>query len=228
NLSSEFDQLMDRLAAEPAVMPANDPATGEPFVLTETDLAMGVHSALLQHDYFGWLPGGIHAAYEKDWGTFVQLAQSMNAGSGANEELAMKWVIQCSESWARFDPAATKRNGAGSYLVDAEVAIAEQQGAVCAALPHGVVEANDGEAVASDVPVLLLVGEADPQNPPSNTADASRDLPNSRRVVVPGEGHGVAQLGCLPGVVTAFIEAGTADGLDVSCVQSMDPPRFQI
>lgn len=228
NLEAELDAVLDRLAAAPETMPITDPATGEPFVLTADDLTLGVHSALLQSNYIGWLPTAIHAAYAQDWQEFARVAEALGDSGGSEENLAMTWAIRCSEAWARFDPAATATNGAGSYLGDAEAAIAEAQAATCAVLPKGVVADNDAEPVISDVPVLLLVGEADPQNPPANTADSAKELSNSLRVIVPGQAHGVAHLGCLPGVVTAFIEAGSVDGLDVACVDAMEPPTFQV
>jgi hypothetical protein len=35
-------------------------------------------------------------------------------------------------------------------------------------------------------------------------------------------------VGCLPGVIDAFVAAGSVDGLDTSCVASMAPPPFQL
>lgn len=66
--------------------------------------------------------------------------------------------------------------------------------------------------------MLLILGDADPQNPPANVADAPRELPNSLTVVLPGHAHTVGNLGCMPSIIEAFVQAGTVDGLDVSCV----------
>ena len=94
-------------------------------------------------------------------------------------------------------------------------------------LPAGVVPANDAKAMRSDVPALFVVGEADPQDPPANIADAPKDLPSSLTVVVPGQAHTVGHLGCMPAVISSFIEAGTTAGLDVSCVATGVPlPPF--
>ncbi len=93
-----------------------------------------------------------------------------------------------------------------------------------AAAPPGVVPANDAEPVRSSVPILLLVGEADPQDPPDNVVDSGRTMPESLTVVVPGHGHGVAHRGCLPDVIAAFLEAGTTRGLDTSCATSGGVP----
>jgi fermentation-respiration switch protein FrsA (DUF1100 family) len=139
----------------------------------------------------------------------------------------MSAVIRCSEAWARFDPAETARLAAGSYLADAEIAAATNQAETCGLVPRGVVPANDGQPVRSSVPVLLTVGSADPQDPPANIADASVELPASRTVVVPGEGHTVAHLGCLPALITEFFASGSAEGLDTACAAtSVTLPAF--
>jgi hypothetical protein len=59
-------------------------------------------------------------------------------------------------------------------------------------------------------------------------ADAGTELPNSLEVVAPGQGHIVGNLGCLPEVVAAFIDAGTIDGLDTTCAGDMLPPPFRL
>ena len=78
----------------------------------------------------------------------------------------------------------------------------------------------------SEVPVLLLNGAEDPQDPPSNVADAGAELPNSLAIAVPALGHTVGHLGCLPSIVAAFFEAGSVDGLDTSCIDEMMPTPF--
>lgn len=175
------------------------------------------------------IPSLIHSAYEGDW---ERIGQVVSAGAvyedSDDDQLVMSAVIRCSEAWARFDPLETARHGAGSYLGDAEVAAANAQAAICGQLPLGVTPPKDGEAVTSDVPVLLVLGEADPQNPPSNVADAPKELPNSLTVIVPGQAHTVSHLGCMPAVISSFVEAGSVEGLDVSCVATGVPvPPFQ-
>jgi hypothetical protein len=61
----------------------------------------------------------------------------------------------------------------------------------------------------------------------SNVADAPKDFPNSVTVVVPGQAHRVAHLGCMPSIVDSFIEAGSVKGLDVTCAATGVPlPPF--
>ena len=129
----------------------------------------------------------------------------------------MSSVIRCSEAWARYDPAEVLRTGATSYDLDAQLAAAQNQAMSCPYVPKGVVPADDAAPVRSDLPVLLILGQADPQDPLANVAQAPVDMPNSLTVVVPGEGHTVGHLGCMPQMVSAFIVAGTTKGLDTTC-----------
>ena len=77
----------------------------------------------------------------------------------------------------------------------------------------------------ADAPTLVLSGSHDPVTPPQFGAEAARHLPNSLHVVVPGC-HGVQGAGCMPQIVRAFLESGSVEGLDVSCVEQMSMPPF--
>jgi hypothetical protein len=75
------------------------------------------------------------------------------------------------------------------------------------------------------VPLLVLAGGADPQDPIGNLPGLRRAFPNSRAVVVPGQGHAIGQLGCLGELVGRFVDRGTARGLDTRCVsRTLLPP----
>jgi hypothetical protein len=58
--------------------------------------------------------------------------------------------------------------------------------------------------------------------------NAEREIPNSLTLIVPGAGHTVGHLGCLPKVVTEFIQRGSAAGLEVGCVKDYQPPPFEV
>ena len=229
DLRTEFDQVMKRVSKRPVTTSISHPWTGEPIVIDAPTFAAAVHSGLVAETVIADLPRLIHAAYLDRWDQIGQ-AIALTAGpmSADTSQLVMSFVIRCSEAWARFDPAETARSGAGSYLRDVEVAIAEAQATACAYAPKAVVPADDEKAVRSDVPVLLILGGADPQNPPANVADAPRELPNNRTLVLPGHAHTVGNLGCMPSIIDSFVRAGTVDGLDVSCVSTGVPlPPFR-
>jgi pimeloyl-ACP methyl ester carboxylesterase len=138
----------------------------------------------------------------------------------------MNWSILCSEAWARSDQARIAAASADSYFGEVATQRARDFDLGCSLLPTAFVPPNDAAPLRSDIPVLLLNGSEDPQDPPANVSDAPVELPNSLSIVAPAQGHTVGHLGCLPDVVAAFIAAGSVDGLDTACVQEMSPPPF--
>jgi pimeloyl-ACP methyl ester carboxylesterase len=98
--------------------------------------------------------------------------------------------------------------------------------ATCARWPAGVVDADMKEPLTSNVPTLILSGEEDPITPPAYGHLVAEGLPNSRHIVAPGQGHGVFSRGCIPGLITEFVETGTPAELDVSCVDRLQPMPF--
>jgi fermentation-respiration switch protein FrsA (DUF1100 family) len=152
-------------------------------------------------------------------------ATSSDPADGADRKL-MFWSIVCSEGWARLDPATVAREGAGSYALGYYRSWARSTALACGFAPKAALLPGDAAPVRSDLPVLLINGAEDPQDPPSNVADAPTELPNSLELSPAGLGHVVGYMGCLPDVVGAFLEAGSVEGLDTSCVAEMTPPPF--
>ena len=97
---------------------------------------------------------------------------------------------------------------------------------MCSLWPRGAIPADFRQPVSSTVPVLLISGEADPVTPPANADEVAQTLPQSLRLVVPGQGHNVIYRGCLPQVAADFVKSGTAQGLDTACVQDIRPLPF--
>lgn len=64
----------------------------------------------------------------------------------------------------------------------------------------------------------------------SNLTAVPSQEPNSRIVVIPAPEHVAGHPGCGPAVIATFVDAGTADGIDTSCVaQDAAPsPTFRL
>jgi pimeloyl-ACP methyl ester carboxylesterase len=225
NLEAELEAAMTRLSNHPVETDVPDPS-GVPVVVDAESLAGQVHNLILSHRS-GDVPNLVHRTAEGDLDPLIALIleSAREPDPTAN---AMFLSIMCSEPWATFRPAAVADLGAGSYYTSSMLQSARSNQFACQFVDPGVVLPNDGDPVRSDVPVLLLNGSEDPQDPPANVADAATELPNSLEVVAPGQGHTVGHLGCLPQVVAAFIEAGTVEGLDTACVSELLPPPFDL
>ena len=96
----------------------------------------------------------------------------------------------------------------------------------CDFWPRGDVDASYYAPVTSDVPALIFSGELDPLTPPSWAEAAARTLSRARHIVVPGAGHGASGAGCAPRLLQEFLDRGSADGLDDSCLKGLARPPF--
>jgi pimeloyl-ACP methyl ester carboxylesterase len=174
------------------------------------------------------IPSLVHATAAGDDAPLAEAyADHVSEELGSVSRLAMFWVIQCSEPWARYGVAATARASGGSYFEHVAIARARFFRRVCAVVPKGLVPARSGHPPRTRVPVLLLAGGADPQDPPENLAGWRSSFPNGRLVVALGVGHGAVEHGCLPLVAAAFVDRGTARGLDTSCARRIRLPPFE-
>jgi pimeloyl-ACP methyl ester carboxylesterase len=195
-----------------------------PVVLRRDDVAWTVAALSETADDAATIPYTVDAAARGD---YTPLARAYSGALGPDLDrrarLAMFWVTLCSEAWAGFDPDATARAGAGSYLAAAAVARARLFRQACRVVPKGRVPSAAHSSASTKAPVLLLAGGADPLDPAANLRGWRRAFPNGRLVVVPGVGHGTIEYPCVQGLVARFIADGSADGLDTACRVSLPP-----
>ena len=227
NLATEWSTLVAAFAKGVTV---TDPSSGTTGVADLATVGPSLHNALMTEAAAVQLPLAIHLAYQGRWDQGNQLVPSSDAAPNAGPTLLMKDEILCSEAWARFDPAEVDRNDAGSYATPFVRAWAVGEATLCHYLPKGVVPTDDAAPVRTDIPVLWLAGDADPQDPPSNLAGVQSQEPDSRIVVMPAQEHVVGHLGCGPALIARFLDAGTAAGLDTTCMaQGAAPaPTFHL
>ena len=226
-LAGEWSTLAKRLATG-ASTNVTDPATGKAVVADLLGIGPSLHDALRTGAAAAQVPLAIHLAFEDRWDLATQLVPPVQRAEARCSLMAEE--ILCSEGWARFDPVEVARIGAGSYALPMDLANAHGRAVLCRLLPKGVVPADDAAPVRTTIPVLWLTGDGDPQDPPANLEAVPSQQPNSTIVVMPAQEHVVGHLGCGPAVIAAFIDAGTGDGLDTSCVaQGAAPsPTFRL
>lgn len=201
-----------------------EPDSNQPMVATLDQVGPGLHQALLDPATASRLPLAIHLAHEGQW---AQVAAAFPAPTGGGDWLAMSEIIMCSEAWAQFDPAEVQRLGNGSYLLSTQLAEAAARAQRCAVLPAGVVPANDAAPVTTELPILWLAGDGDPQDPPANLTSIPSQQPNAHIVVMPAQQHTVGHSGCGPQVIADFVNAGSADDLDATCFEQTAVPGLR-
>lgn len=218
---AQFDALLEKLDAEPQEVSLPNPTTGQPDTITLTRAAAGltVRMMLYSSEYTALVPLVIDQAAAGDWTPLA--AQYMLTFQSLDESIAdgMYMSVLCSEDAPFYGSQAAEM--ANNFSI--EVSAIQQQ---CELWPHKIQPDELRGPVQSDVPALLMSGEADPVTPPEYAAQVAQSLPNSRQIVLSGMGHNVMYRGCMPRVINDFLESGSAAGLDVSCAENIQPDPF--
>jgi pimeloyl-ACP methyl ester carboxylesterase len=225
NVRSEFETLMQQLEASSAEVTLPHPTTGEQVTVTLDSATVAMTVRLLSYaaETVALIPLLIHAASE---GNYVPItAQSLVTSNDLTQSIStgLNASVLCAEDAPFITPEAAAEANMDTYLGDLQT---EQLEVMCGIWPHGAIGGDFKSPVASDVPVLLLSGEADPVTPPANGDKAAQTLSNSLHLVAPGQGHNVIFRGCIPNLAADFIESGSVQGLDTVCVNDIKPMPF--
>jgi pimeloyl-ACP methyl ester carboxylesterase len=197
----DLDSLIAKWNEEPVLPPTSERISGN-------GLAGVVQQMTLVSATAAYIPLVVSRAALGDYGPL-----SHYAGSGGLTRSMMYWSIMCNEPWVGLDSTGPWH----SYLDGLTADQLTLSRTVCGYLPLRAEAPADWVRPQSRVPLLALVGGADPQDPIGNLPGLRQALPNSRVVTVPGQGHGVGQLGCLGALVGRFVDRDTVKGLDSSC-----------
>lgn len=223
NIKEEFKQLLDRLDKEPVKVTMRHPVTAENIDITLDRKQLGFVLQILSYEpeTAALIPLLLHSAYQ-DGSYNLLLAQALTSQQGLSSSISdgLYLSVLCAED-APFYPAENPEEK-NVYLINP----APQMSSICKAWNTPAVSAAFKQPVASDRPVLLLTGEADPITPPANALAAAQSLPNSLTVVAPGMGHAVFTRGCFPKIMADFINNGGTNGLDTTCVEKIKPQPF--
>jgi pimeloyl-ACP methyl ester carboxylesterase len=203
------------LRKAPATLQVRDALTGEPR--SRTFGAEELRQVLFAFSYAAestaLLPPLLHAAAGGDLGPLAGALQIVSGELEASIARPMQLSVVCAEDVPFYDTKQPpERRWFGSQVRDQFLRL-------CSAWPVKAVAASFHDRVKSDVPALLLSGQADPVTPPRWAELLLQDLPRARHLVLAGQGHGVLFRGCTSRLAAAFVEAGTADGLEVACLE---------
>jgi pimeloyl-ACP methyl ester carboxylesterase len=96
----------------------------------------------------------------------------------------------------------------------------------CDVWPKGERPPDFRAALSGDVPVLAISGEFDPVTPPRYGDEVIKSLLKGRHLVLPGQGHNVIGVGCMPKLFAQFVAKADASALDANCLKrlSATPP----
>ncbi len=171
------------------------------------------------------IPLVLHQAAQGDYRSLGEMAYIFGATvTGGSRGLYLS--VTCAEDVAFIREEEIPAAVAGTFLGDFRI---RRQLAACKEWPAAKLGPDFLQPVVSDVPVLALSGENDPATPPENGERVVRHLNWGRLIVVPHRAHGVVGVegsACVVGVITQFIEVGSAEKLDTGCIERMSAVPF--
>jgi pimeloyl-ACP methyl ester carboxylesterase len=231
-LRADWDALWRSLDAAPWIVPAERSPDGTEAVFDAEFIASGLHDLLFVATTHTRIPLVVHTlgAADDKAGALIAIAQAYpdTTRPGSGDELMLEYLIRCNEPWARYEPDRVVGTDSFEYAHVRNDAARWQS--VCAFIP----DTGDNTAPAapppSDVPVLALNGEEDPQDPPANMISALTIWPNSLALTVPGQGHDIdpTTATCIIPLIQSFIDHGTTTNLDTTCLSQLPVPTFDL
>lgn len=223
-LAHRVRALLIKLEAAPVKQRVVHPRTGadEEIEVGARVVASIVFSALYSPLTASIVPSLISRAERNDFQGLLALAFAGEAAAD-NLSLGMQLSVICSEDSPRYTTDDLNRETEATVFRNH---LMVGQVKACEFWPKGTVEPAYYQPVISNVPALVLSGELDPVTPPTWGESVVKFLENGRHIAVAGTGHGVVATACGNRLVRDFIERGTADGLDVTCVSTIKRPGF--
>lgn len=221
NLKTEFADLLTRLEAVPVEVTFPHPVTNHPLTLTVTRQLITnlVFSTLYSPDLTATLPLALQAAAVE--GNFVPLiSQAYLLDAGLYD--GMFYAVTCTEDAPLISPTTAEKLSQDSVFGNRTLDFAK----ICAAWPKGSVSAAFRAPLVSNVPTLILSGEADPITPPWHAEKVAEALSNELHLVFKGLGHGNLANRCTANLLRDFLANASTEKLDPSCVTSLTPPPF--
>jgi len=226
DLQQDLESLLRQFGPQKVMVTIDDPNSGLPLEIEFNHKILGAALRFLSYSAMqaSLLPALIHQAAH---GKLRPMASQaiMNARQ-IGDQLAngMQYSVVCSEdepffAAANIDRAAMAKTYQGTELVDALHEI-------CKLWPRGPVDADLHAPLHSDIPTLLLSGEADPVTPPADAERASVGLTHHRHLILKGEGHGQLNTGCVPKLMADFLDGAAPEALDATCLEQHSPEPF--
>ena len=226
DIRNDLKAVLERLAKGPVITSFQPAGTPEPASLSLMDVEDGLYQLMYSGNY-SEIPLLIHTlATNEDWTEFVKNYSARHPSSAGKAEpfLFMQYMIDCFEPAEGFGLGATDGSRDDSYYQDVFIRSAQINQKICAALPEPDPSLIYGPGKPVPLSALMFNSLLDPIFPPSSMDLALKEFTKSRMVVEPTEGHDpLVQHECRWDIMAQYIEQGSVDGLDISCLEEIKP-----
>ena len=225
-IRENFEALRARLAEDPVDVRMANPVSGRPEEIRFGDAEMAGAIRLLSYHptSVALLPLLIDEAVNENYAPFA--AQFMMIAENMSDALniGMHNAVVCTEDAPYFAGEGVSREALdATYIGPVNLDALE---AICSVWPKGIMDDEFKVPVSSDVPVMLLSGDADPITPPAYGDMAAVDLDNAIHLTGRNQGHGQAPRGCVSDIIGDFIDTASIEDLDTGCMERLHAMPF--
>lgn len=208
-LPGDVARALARADSAPARLPVGE---GDALAVTRGVLAGSLLMALYSRVGAEQVPAAARAAAEGRPEALVSLGAGGMLPVLESLSPGVYLSVVCSEDAVQIRPG--EGAAPGTFLGDVLVRNLER---VCASWPRGTPPAEYTEPVRSDVPALVVSGDADPVTPPRWGEMVASTLPRGAHLVLAEVGHIPAFPPCARRATAELIETGSAASIDLSC-----------
>jgi pimeloyl-ACP methyl ester carboxylesterase len=227
DIEQDFVRLRAQLDAQPVMVDLTDPVTGrrEHVEFGPAEFAGAIRLLAYNARSIAILPLLINEAANAHFEPLAAQFHMIAASMADALALGMHNSVMCSEDVPFYNRDAIDYDALeASYIGIVQLDAIE---AMCSLWPSGPVDPDFHEPLATDLPVLLLSGEADPITPPRYASLAMVDFGDARHLTIPEQGHGQVAVGCIPRLIGEFVREASHDTLDTDCLaRSFAMPFF--
>lgn len=219
SVAETFEKVVAELRRAPVLVSVPHPSTGRPEIISfgAGELAVAIRLLAYHPSSTALLPLLINEAGN---GNYVPLGSQYRMTIIAMTDtlsLGMHNTIMCTEDIPFYDRTTIDYDGIeASYMGALQLRALE---AICSVWPEGPIDPEFKAPLATDLPVLLLSGDADPITPPRYAELAATDLARARHLVGRHQGHGQIGVGCTRRIVAKFITNPDPVNLETDCLE---------
>lgn len=226
DIREDFSMLRAELVDEPVTIVLPDPLTGKPEEMSfgPQELAAALRLLSYHPNSVAVMPMLINEAIRGNYAPLASQFMMIAASVSEAMSIGMHNAVVCTEDAPYFAGEQISRDALdATYIGPLQLDALET---ICSVWPRGALDKDFKTPLASDLPVLLLSGEADPVTPPRYAELAAIDLDNARLLTGRKQGHGQAPRGCMPDLIAEFVETANGHDLDAECFDRVHAMPF--
>lgn len=219
DIAGSFSRVKAALGDAAVAVELPNPVTGrlESIDFGRAEFALAIRLLAYHPTSIALVPLFVHEAADGNYGPLAAQFQMTLAIMGDALALGMHNAIVCTEDVPFYktgviDYGEIEASYIGLFQLEALETI-------CSVWPDGLIDADFKQPLATDIPALLLSGDADPITPPRYAELAIVDLERARPLIGKLQGHGQVTVGCMPKLLAQFIRTADPDAIDESCLE---------